>query len=163
VHSGQRGPRSRISVDAVGYVLRAAEGSVYFPGDTDLFPQMATLNDIDVALFPIGGWGPTVGEGHLDPERAVRATELVQPGLVVPIHWGTYSPVRLRRSAPGWLGDPVRRFKTELDGAGAGNRLHVLEPGGGLAVPTSAGPTPSAAPRPSTVTGTNRSGPSEAP
>src|SRR6478736_2266377 len=77
VHSGQRGPHSRISVDAVGYVLRAAEGSVYFPGDTDLFPQMATLNDIDVALFPIGGWGPTVGEGHLDPARAVRAIEMV--------------------------------------------------------------------------------------
>ena len=43
---------------------------MYFPGDTDLFPQMASLDDIDIALFPIGGWGPTVGEGHLDPERA---------------------------------------------------------------------------------------------
>ena len=163
VHSGRRGPHSRIAVDAVGFVLRAAEGSVYFPGDTDLFPEMASLNDIDVALFPIGGWGQTVGEGHLDPERAVRATELVQPGLVVPIHWGTYSPVRLRRGAPGWLGDPVRRFTADLEGAGAGNRLHVLEPGGGLAVPTSQGRTPSAAPRPSTVTDADRPEGSEAP
>lgn len=80
VHSGQRGPHSRISVDAVGYVLRSAEGSVYFPGDTDLFPQMTELADIDIALFPIGGWGPTVGEGHLDPTRAVRATELGNRG-----------------------------------------------------------------------------------
>ena len=96
---------------------------MYFPGDTDLFPQMAELEDIDIALFPIGGWGPTVGEGHLDPTRAVRATELVQPRLVVPIHWGTYSPVSLRRGAPGWLRDPLRRFESELDRRRCGDRL----------------------------------------
>ena len=141
VHSGQRGPHSRISVDAVGYVLRAAEGSVYFPGDTDLFPQMVELEDIDLALFPIGGWGPTVGEGHLDPARAVRATELVQPRLVVPIHWGTYSPVSLRRGAPGWLRDPLRRFDEELTASGGGERLIAVEPGGALVLPEPGGPS----------------------
>ena len=135
-HSGRRGPHTRIAVDAVGYVLRAVEGSVYFPGDTDLFPQMASLEHIDVALFPIGGWGPTVGEGHLDPERAVRATELVQPRLVLPIHWGTYSPVGLRRGAPGWLRDPVCAFESDLVTVGAGDRLRVVEPGGRLIVPS---------------------------
>ncbi len=93
---------------------------------------MAALEDIDVALFPIGGWGPTVGEGHLDPTSAVRATELVQPRLVVPIHWGTYSPVRVRRGAPDWLDDPVHRFRSELAAVGGEQRLRVLEPGGGL-------------------------------
>ena len=135
VHSGSRGPHTRIAVDAVGFVLRAAEGSVYFPGDTDLFPQMAELDDVDVALLPIGGWGPTVGEGHLDPTRAVRATELVQPRLVVPIHWGTYSPVRLRRGAPAWLRDPVHRFESELDHAGGLERLRALDPGASLTFP----------------------------
>ncbi len=151
-HSGRRGPHSRMSVDAVGYVLRAPGGSVYFPGDTDLFPEMAALDDIDVALFPIGGWGPTVGEGHLDPRRAVEATGLVQPGLVVPIHWGTYSPVRLRRGAPGWLGDPARRFRSEMEGAGLADRLRVLQPGGTLRLPAPEGRTPPAArPAPSTA------------
>ncbi len=84
-----------------------------------------------MALLPIGGWGPTVGEGHLDPARAVRATELVEPRLVVPIHWGTYSPVRLRRGAPRWLRDPVHAGSRPASAhAGAGDRLRVLEPGG---------------------------------
>ncbi len=129
VHSGRRGPHSRVAVDAVGYVLRADGGSVYFPGDTDLFPQMGALENIDVALLPIGGWGPTVGEGHLDPARAVRATELVDPRFVVPIHWGTYSPIRVPRGAPRWLHDPVHTFEAGLVDAGAGERLWVLEPG----------------------------------
>jgi L-ascorbate metabolism protein UlaG (beta-lactamase superfamily) len=142
VHSGRRGPHSRVAVDAVGYVLRADEGSVYFPGDTDLFPQMASLERIDVALFPIGGWGPTVGEGHLDPARAVRATELVEPRLVMPIHWGTYSPASPRRGAPRWLRDPVKTFESELDRAAAGDRLRVVEPGGALIVPAPEGWAP---------------------
>jgi len=134
VHSGRRGPHSRISVDAVGYVLRSPEGSVYFPGDTDLFAEMEDLEAIDVALLPIGGWGSTVGEGHLDPERAVRATELVQPRLVVPVHWGTYSPVRPRGGPPPWLRDPAHRFESDLGRAGGGDRLRLLDPGGSLAL-----------------------------
>jgi len=135
VHSGRRGPHSRIAVDAVGYVLRADGRAVYFPGDTDLFASMEDLAGIDVALLPIGGWGRTVGEGHLDPVRAVRATELVQPQLVVPIHWGTYSPIGPRRGPPSWLRDPAQRFQTELAQVGAGDRLHLLDPGGGLVLP----------------------------
>ena len=100
MHSGRRGPHTRIAVDAVGYVLRSDDGSVYFPGDTDLFRGMEALDAIDVALLPIGGWGQSVGEGHLDPARAVRATELVQPRMVVPIHWGTYSPIRVPHRPP---------------------------------------------------------------
>lgn len=135
VHGRRRGPHTRIAADAVGYILRAAEGSVYFPGDTDLFPEMASFDDLDLALLPIWGWGSTLGEGHLDPERAVGAAELIQPRLVVPIHWGTYSPLALRRGAPRWLGDPVHRFEAALDSAGAGDVLHVVEPGSGLILP----------------------------
>ena len=96
---------------------------MYFPGDTDLFEEMEALDAIDVALLPIGGWGESVGEGHLDPRRAVRATELVQPRLVVPIHWGTYSPIRVPHRPPRWLGDPVARFESEMGRAGAADRL----------------------------------------
>ena len=139
VHSGRRGPHTRIAVDAVGYVLRADDGSVYFPGDTDLFEEMEALEAIDVALFPIGGWGESVGEGHLDPVRAVRATELVQPRLVVPIHWGTYSPIRVPHRPPRWLGDPVARFESEMARAGAADRLEVVRPGGATLLAPSPG------------------------
>ena len=140
VHPSGRGPHSRVAADAVGYVLRAGGAAVYFPGDTDLFAEMGTWAAIDVALFPIGGWGRSVGEGHLDPVRAVAAAELVQPRLVVPVHWGTYSPIGLRH--PTWLEEPARRFEAALAAAGAPELLHLLTPGEGVVVPPDVGAAP---------------------
>ncbi|MET0144644.1 MAG: MBL fold metallo-hydrolase [Ilumatobacteraceae bacterium] len=135
VHSSRRGPHTRLRADAVGYVLRAGGVAVYFPGDTDLFAEMGSWAPVDVALLPIWGWGPDLGEGHLDPERAVEAAGLVEPRMVVPIHWGTFSPMGLRRGRPDWLDQPVHRFRSGLDRAGIADRLHVLTPGTSLAVP----------------------------
>lgn len=135
VHDARRGPHSRVAADPVGYVLRSAAGSVYFPGDTELFAAMGALGPVDAALLPIWGWGPTLGPGHLDPDGAVRATELIEPRLVIPIHWGTYTPLGLRRGSPQWLRDPVGRFESGLRAAGAGDRLRVLDPTGQLVMP----------------------------
>jgi L-ascorbate metabolism protein UlaG (beta-lactamase superfamily) len=135
VHGSRRGPHSRVAADAVGYVVRSGSGSVYFPGDTDLFDEMGALGAVDVALLPIWGWGSSLGPGHLDPSTAARATELVQPQLVLPIHWGTYSPIALRRGEPEWLRSPATRFRGELDRAGAGERLALVDPGGRLLLP----------------------------
>ena len=87
-HESSRGPFSRRTA-ALGYLL---EGSarVYFAGDTDLFDGMRELGPVDVALVPIWGWGPKLGPGHLDPERAAEVLTLVRPRIVVPIHWGTF-------------------------------------------------------------------------
>lgn len=78
---------------AVGYVINAAR-TVYFAGDTDVFPGMGSLGPVDVALLPVAGWGPRLPAGHLDPVRAVKALELIRPHLAIPIHWGTYAPWR---------------------------------------------------------------------
>jgi L-ascorbate metabolism protein UlaG (beta-lactamase superfamily) len=129
IHPSGRGPHSRVNAAAVGYVLRSAQGSVYFAGDTDLYEGMATLQPIDVALLPIAGWGPTLGTGHLDSARAAQATDLILPRLVVPIHWGTYSPIGLRRRPPGWLHRPAERFAAALAESGERDRLRLLEPG----------------------------------
>ena len=128
-HSSGRGLHSRVRAAAVGYVLRSPHGSVYFAGDTDLFDGMADLQSIDVALLPIAGWGPSLGTGHLDPQRAASATELIRPQLVVPIHWGTYAPLSLPRRRPGWLRTPAEQFAKAMADAGHGDRLRVLEPG----------------------------------
>jgi L-ascorbate metabolism protein UlaG (beta-lactamase superfamily) len=77
----------------VGYVITGSR-SVYFAGDTDLFPEMGDLGKIDVALLPVAGWGPRLPAGHLDPARAAQALELIQPHIAIPIHWGTYAPWR---------------------------------------------------------------------
>jgi L-ascorbate metabolism protein UlaG (beta-lactamase superfamily) len=77
------------ALPAVGFVLRGSR-SVYFAGDTDLFPGMARLDPLDVALLPVGGWGPRLPPGHLDPERAAQALRLLRPRLAVPMHFGTF-------------------------------------------------------------------------
>lgn len=82
----------------VGYVV-AGSRTVYFAGDTDLFPAMGDLGKIDVALLPVAGWGPRLPAGHLDPARAVQALELIDPRIAIPIHWGTYAPWRPPRRA----------------------------------------------------------------
>jgi L-ascorbate metabolism protein UlaG (beta-lactamase superfamily) len=87
-HDGRR-RRLGPPIPAVGYVFDGPR-SVYFAGDTDLFDGMRDLAPVDIALLPIWGWGPTAGEGHLDPERAAEALKLIRPNVCVPIHWGTY-------------------------------------------------------------------------
>jgi L-ascorbate metabolism protein UlaG (beta-lactamase superfamily) len=75
----------------LGFVI-AGSRTVYFAGDTDVFDGMRNLGRIDVALLPVAGWGPRVPAGHLDPQRAAGALDLIQPRVAIPIHWGTYSP-----------------------------------------------------------------------
>ena len=84
---------------AVGFLVRGSQ-TVYFAGDTGLFPGLEGLADpLDVALLPIWGWGPTLGEGHLDPERAAEAVSLLAPRIVIPIHWGSLHPLGMSRAA----------------------------------------------------------------
>ena len=83
-------------------------------GDTDLFPDMDGLvPDLDLALSPIWGWGPTLGGGgHLDPLRAAEALRLLRPRIAVPIHWGTYRPLH-RSAGAAFLADPAEAFARE--------------------------------------------------
>jgi L-ascorbate metabolism protein UlaG (beta-lactamase superfamily) len=78
-----------IRTPAIGFVLRGSH-SVYFAGDTDVFPAMSDLAPLDVAVLPIAGWGPRVPAGHLDPRRAAYALQLLRPSCAVPVHWGTF-------------------------------------------------------------------------
>jgi len=134
-HKHGRGPHSRVSAPPVGYVIEGEGRRVYFPGDTDLFASMESLNDIDVALLPIWGWGSTLGVGHLDPTRAATATGLIQPGIVVPIHWGTYSPEDGRRQLPRWFEQPPELFEQALVDAALHDKLQLLDPGGLVRLP----------------------------
>jgi L-ascorbate metabolism protein UlaG (beta-lactamase superfamily) len=124
-HDGRRFPVGR-QRPALGYLLEGPPG-FYFAGDTDLFPEMGELaGRVDVAALPIGGWGPKVPAGHLDPERAARAAALIQPQIVIPIHWGTLSTgpggSTERSRAPEELVDAVARAAPRVD-------VRVLAPG----------------------------------
>jgi L-ascorbate metabolism protein UlaG (beta-lactamase superfamily) len=109
-HGGYRPPRGPRAT-ALGYVLEGRQ-TLYFAGDTGLYPGMRELApDVDVALLPVGGWGPTVPKStHLDPVRAAQAAALVRPRIVVPIHWGTYWPAGLHRRLRTDPADAPRRL-----------------------------------------------------
>jgi L-ascorbate metabolism protein UlaG (beta-lactamase superfamily) len=102
---------------------------VYFAGDTDLFEGMSQLaGAIDLALLPIWGWGPTLGPGHLDPERAVTAALRIAPRVVVPIHWGTLAPPRPARR-PRDPARPGREFAELMALRAPQIEVRVLAPG----------------------------------
>jgi L-ascorbate metabolism protein UlaG (beta-lactamase superfamily) len=108
-HSGFRLPFGPRAI-AIGYLLDEATERVYFAGDTDIFPGMAELTGIDLALLPVWGWGPRLGAGHMDPVRAADALRLLRPRAAVPIHWGTLWPLGLGRVAPHRLQAPPLQF-----------------------------------------------------
>lgn len=134
-HIGNRlfGPNA----DSVGYLV-AGSRSVYFAGDTARFDGMRALaGAVDLALLPVGGWGPTLGrEGHMDWRDAARALVDIRPASVVPIHWGTFWPVGLGWLRPELFHRPGPRFATEAGRAAPGVDVHLLPPGARL-IPSS--------------------------
>ena len=115
------------SAPALGFVVSGSR-RLYFAGDTDLFEGMAALaGSLDVALLPVAGWGPKVGPGHLDPERAAHALRLLRPKIAVPIHWGTLSLAH-RRTSP----DPPEEFRRHAAELAPGVEVRVIEPGEAL-------------------------------
>jgi L-ascorbate metabolism protein UlaG (beta-lactamase superfamily) len=127
-HSGSRRPLGP-TADAVGYVVETSRDRLYFAGDTDLFPGMADLGEIDVAFLPVWGWGPTLGAGHLDPERAARAAAMVRPRLAVPIHWGTFWPGGFGRVRPHRLTGPAAEFARDVAELAPGVEVSPTVPG----------------------------------
>jgi L-ascorbate metabolism protein UlaG (beta-lactamase superfamily) len=107
---------------------------VFFAGDTDLFDEMDGLvPDLDVALLPIWGWGPTIGPGHLDPARAAQALARLRPRIAVPIHWGTLRPV-FHSAQASFLSEPLDKFLEAAKETAPAVEIRVLEPGASFQV-----------------------------
>jgi len=114
---------------AVGYLVEGSQ-SVYFAGDTDVFQEMETIHDnLDVALLPVWGWGPTLGSGHMDPGQAARAAALLKPRVAIPIHWGTFFPIGLHRLMSRFLRFPPLLFKREMEDTAPDVRVEILQVG----------------------------------
>jgi L-ascorbate metabolism protein UlaG (beta-lactamase superfamily) len=131
-HESRRMRGSR--TEALGYLLEGDDRRIYFPGDTDLFPEMADLAPgLDVALLPIWGWGPSLGVGHLDPTRAAEALVILRPRIAVPIHWGTYYPITSGLLAPPrFLKAPAAEFVQRAAQLAPDVEVRVLRVGGTL-------------------------------
>ncbi len=127
-HLGKRGPFSP-ELPCLGFLIQGSQ-SVYFSGDTALFEGMKTLaQDLDIALLPVWGWGPTLGKGHMDPFQAAEAARQLSPRIAIPIHWGTLYPIGLRWLLPRYLREPPRIFADQVKKKSPGLQVKILQPG----------------------------------
>lgn len=115
---------------AQGYLIRGAR-TIYFPGDTDLFPEMTAIGDsgLDLALMPVWGWGPTLGAGHLDPYRAAQALTLLRPRLAIPIHWASFRPIGKVWERSSFLHSPGPEFQRLAAEQAPNTSVHLVAPG----------------------------------
>jgi L-ascorbate metabolism protein UlaG (beta-lactamase superfamily) len=134
VHDATRWPFGRVRGDAVGFVVQG-EGATYFAGDTSLFPEMHDIaGRLDLALLPVGGWGPWLRGEHMDPRDAAACLAMLDAGVAVPIHYGTFWP----RGA-GWLRkhvfhEPGREFAEHARDLAPAVDVRVLAPGSSTTV-----------------------------
>ena len=66
----------------VGYVVEMDGVRVYHAGDTDLIPEMKSIN-ADVTLLPIGG------TYTMNVSEAIEAVKTIKPKLAIPMHFGS--------------------------------------------------------------------------
>jgi L-ascorbate metabolism protein UlaG (beta-lactamase superfamily) len=137
IHANHRSiyPPFGPSTESLGYLIKGSK-TVYFPGDTDIFPEMADLaSDLDVALLPVWGWGPNLGPGHMNPLRAAEALTLLHPRIAIPIHWGTFYPKWLGWFRASLMVDPPQLFLQAASKRMPQVEVKILSPGTSLSIP----------------------------
>lgn len=65
-----------------GFIVTLEGKRVYHAADTDFIEEMKDIKDIDLALLPIGG------TYTMDVEQAIEAVKIIQPKVVIPMHYG---------------------------------------------------------------------------
>ena len=114
LHTGSiSGDDGTHTTDCSGFLISLNSGQrVYHAGDTALIMDMQLLRgSVDVAILPIGD-NFTMG-----PEDAARAVEMIEPEVVIPMHYNTFPLIE--QNPEGFralVGDHAR--------------VEVLQPGG---------------------------------
>ena len=73
-----------------GFLLYVGDRKIYHACDTGLFYDMKLIGEegVDLAILPIGD-NFTMG-----PDDALRAVRLIEPAIVVPIHYDTFEVIQ---------------------------------------------------------------------
>jgi len=126
---------------AHGFLVSTPSLRIWFAGDTAPFAAMADLpalaeGPIDLALVPVGGWGPRLSGGHMDPVQAARACATVGARAAVPVHWGTLHAPVSRRLPPGWMDRAGGAFVAAARREAPDCRAVMLEPGEQIGIGT---------------------------
>ena len=91
-HHGSTGPNGEALGNPTGIVLTMGGKKIYHAGDTGVFLDMKLIAELngpfDAALLPIGD-NFTMGI-----DDAVKAAEMVQAKVTIPMHYDTFEPIR---------------------------------------------------------------------
>lgn len=121
--------------DAHGHLLRVGDTAIWVAGDTELYDGMADLprsagaDRLDLAVVPIGGWGPRLSPGHMGPAEAAEACAMTRARWALPVHWGTHHAPFTARFGD-WMDRPAAHFEEELARTSPGTRMVRAVPGG---------------------------------
>ena len=126
-HAGTRYPLATES-PALGYVV-AGGLSAYFAGDTGLYDGMRDLAPIDVAVLPVGGWGPRLPDDHLNPLSAAKALQLLRPGRVRARALGHHLPAVAAAGLQRQVGRVAARVRPVRRAPAPDVEVRVLQPG----------------------------------
>jgi L-ascorbate metabolism protein UlaG (beta-lactamase superfamily) len=66
----------------LGFIIELGGLRFYYGGDTDVTPEMQALQNIDLAIIPVGG------TFTMTATEAAAATQEFKPALSLPSHWG---------------------------------------------------------------------------
>jgi L-ascorbate metabolism protein UlaG (beta-lactamase superfamily) len=130
---------------ANGHLVPGPSGIAWLAGDTELYDDMASLPDlaggaIDVALVPVGGWGPRLSPGHMGPEEAAVACRLCGARWAVPVHWKTLHVPAGEMVPRGWMDVAGPKFVRALAHEAPSCRAVELEIGGLVTIPSADSP-----------------------
>jgi L-ascorbate metabolism protein UlaG (beta-lactamase superfamily) len=67
----------------LGFIIDIDTVRIYYAGDTDHIAEMADLQDIDLALLPVGG------KFTMNAEKAASAAKDIRAVRCLPYHWGS--------------------------------------------------------------------------
>lgn len=112
---GSQLPDGSYGGNPCGFLLTLNDGKkIYLAQDTGLFGDMALIGEegLDLAAIPIGD-NFTMG-----PDDALRAVKLLQPQVVVPIHYNTFGLIE--QDADAW----AQRVQVET-----ATKVAVMTPG----------------------------------
>jgi L-ascorbate metabolism protein UlaG (beta-lactamase superfamily) len=88
------------SAGHVGFIFTVGDKRIYHAGDTDLIPEMDSIQ-ADIALLPVSG------KYVMTADEAVQAAQKVMPQVAIPMHYGA--------GVAGSIKD-AKRFRDRLQG-----------------------------------------------
>ena len=93
-HFSGRGVTNRNSTLWCSWVLKSANSSIFFSGDSGYGKHFKEIGDkygpFDFTMMECGQYNEQWSQIHMTPEETIQASIDVKSNLVMPIHWGSF-------------------------------------------------------------------------